>query len=166
MDSLVENEEILATATQISDEEKLELQKQANAQIQAAEQAKLNEVNQSKELFQKTVAAIDETAWTPDRKKLVKKALEPAFVHKINTAIAQSPVAIMQLADLYTYFDEATGSFDFSRFEQKGVTNKALTVKKELEKTKASSIISKMSGSNRPQSTGGSLWDDLKTVTN
>ncbi len=165
LDSLVENEEILSTAKTLQEEEKTQLQAQAAAKIQAAEQDKVAQANQSKELYQKTVQAIDGFEWSKDRKEIVKKALEPAFVQKINTAIANSPVAIAQLADLYTYFDEATGSFDLSRFEQKALTKKALTEKKELEKTRASSVLSKMTVKGG-DTTAGSFWEDFKTVTN
>ncbi len=164
LEGLLESEELVATAQKLVEEDKAaakarmdEITSQVEAQKAAQEEA-------NRALMNTVMQEIDATPWDTSRKTAVKKALDPAFIQRVNSSIQKSPKAIMQLADLYTYFDEKNGVFDFSTFAAKAQTKEVEKKKEALERGSAQSLISKMKSNPKEKSTG-SLWDDIQPLS-
>ena len=87
--------------------------------------------------------------WQQDKKQQIVQHLQPAKVEEINAMIQSSPMAVIQLADIYSRFNPETKQFDLSDLELKQESKKNLEMKDNAKKAKLDSILSKVkSGKN------------------
>lgn len=102
-----------------------------------AEQNRKDREEYQKKLVQSIHSSIDSTGWTKERKEKVLQNLSPTEVNRKNLLITNSPKAIVQLADIYSYFDEEKKEFDFSKLiDAKADTKNSLKSISMLEKMK------------------------------
>lgn len=135
-----------------------EMQEQLNEVRLAKEQAKEQQVAYYSELYD-TVQSLD---WEDKRKNSVLDNLRPEEVQRKNALIMQSPKAVVQLADIYTYFDEATGEFDFSNFGIRKLSKQLEGQKEKIQSDKVSSHLSKLKPGQ--QGSNESFWSSFKPV--
>lgn len=146
LDLLEEKGTLLKTAKQLANKVNSELKAQLDAEIQQAvkakEEAKKLEQEQNKQLVQGINTTLEELKWHDNRKRAVIENLKPDVLQRKNEAIRKSYKAIVQLADLYSYFDEKKGEFDFSKLvDVKASSKQASDTKKRMQEDKFSSAI-------------------------
>lgn len=139
LDSHVEDGTLLDLAKEIKEEE--DAVKLANKQkeIDLANANKLAQEEAQREFFTNLRTELDTYDWKKEKKEAILKNLEPKEATRKNQLIANSPKALIQLADIYTRFNEKTGEFDLSDLELKA---KSKSVQKELEKLQKDKLTS------------------------
>lgn len=122
-----------------------ERKEQKNKELAAQEAVRKEKEREQKEFANKIKEQLDTTGWTDARKDVVLTHLNAEKFQSINQQVRKSPKAIVQLADVYSYFDEKTGEFDFSKLvSAKAESIKALGVKKNISKDKFSTSLSRI----------------------
>lgn len=111
------------------------------------------------ELFNNVRSELMSYDWSLEKKKQVADKLNNKEFRRINNMIQQSPKALIQLADLYTYFDEEKQEFDLSSLVQKRqATNKAQKALDNLEKNSFSSSLSSIKNISRTKKGKGGVY--------
>lgn len=111
------------------------------------------------ELFNNVRSELMSYEWSLEKKKQVADKLNNKEFRRINNMIQQSPKALIQLADLYTYFDEEKQEFDLSNLIQKRqATNKAQKSLDNLEKNSFSSSLSSIKNISRTKKGKGGVY--------
>ncbi len=146
IDLLEEKGTLLKTAKQLANKANNEAKATLNAKLEAAAKEKEEQQKLMQEANAKVADGINQTLtelkWHENRKKAVLENLKPEVLQKKNEAIRKSPKAIVQLADLYSYFDEKTGEFDFSKLiDAKASGKQTAETKKRMQEDKFSSAI-------------------------
>lgn len=165
LEDLQDSDELLDTAKEKLAEKKQALEDSRKAEIEAVKQAEIERENQSRQFYQNIYNTVDELNWDNKRKQVVLKNIEPKEVARKNELIMKSPMALVQLADLYSRFDEKTGQFDLTGFEMKTDSKKTQARKDELIKSKLESSLSKIrsQGKNSGDSSSGFFSQFSKT---
>lgn len=111
------------------------------------------------ELFNSVKTELMSYDWSLEKKKQVADKLNNKEFRRINNMIQQSPKALIQLADLYTYFDEEKQEFDLSNLVQKRqTTSKAQKALDNLEKNSFSSSLSSIKNISRTKKGKGGVY--------
>ena len=111
------------------------------------------------ELFNSVKTELMSYEWSLEKKKQVADKLNNKEFRRINNMIQQSPKALIQLADLYTYFDEEKQEFDLSSLIQKRqATKKAEKSLDNLEKNSFSSSLSSIKNISRTKKGRGGVY--------
>lgn len=143
LDSLVEDGTISDLAKEINDDEKEEREKGKQAIVEAQKAQQLADQEAQKEFTQNIIAELDSYKWKREKKEEIVRNLDQREASRKNALIAKSPKALIQLADIYSKFNEKTGEFDFSDFETKAKSKQAVQQKEELDRSKVTSYINK-----------------------
>jgi hypothetical protein len=146
LDLLEEKGTLVKTAKALADKDNIALKQTLNKQIEEDKKAKIEEQRKQQEYaeqFGKSInTTLSELPWADTRKREVLNNLKPDILNKKNDLIRQSPKAIVQLADIYSYFDESKGEFDFSKLIDAKAESKANSrTKDNYQKDKFSSAI-------------------------
>jgi hypothetical protein len=154
LDLLEEKGTLIKTATALADKDNAANKQAISLKLKAEEEAKLERETKAKERSLKLSKGIETTFkelnWQPARQQAVLQNLQADVVNRKNELIRNSPKAIIQLADIYSYFDETKGEFDFSKLLDVKAQSKQNTATKErMQKDKFSSAIA---GLGRPES--------------
>lgn len=106
-------------------------QQKKQDRLEAENQAKLKQERELK-FKQSLRQEIDSMPWSKEMKTKTISALNPKHVNHVNEQVKQSPKAIAQLANIYSYFED--GSFDklFEILEGKKQSGKAKEVKERI----------------------------------
>lgn len=166
LDSLLDDGSLIPTAKQMEAErDQLRTQQRAAAVQQAAEEAKKAE-EEMKAYYSNLYEMVQKQPWEKDRKEAVLKNLDPAEAGRKNQLISQSPEALLQLADVFSRFDEKTGKFDLSDFGVKKKDKEAKAAKAALEKDGLRSILDKVTTGQKDNKSGksGSFWTDFREI--
>ena len=131
-------------------------------QIEQVKLAKEQAVEQQKEYYAQLYDTVQELDWDKDRKNVILDNLRPDEVQRKNSLIMQSPKAVVQLADIYSYFDEEKGEFDFSQFGIRKMSKKLEEQKTKIQGDKISSHLSNLKTGQ--QGSSGSFWSSFKPV--
>ena len=87
------------------------------------------------------------TGWEPARIQKVRQVLQPTELNRLNEKILSSPMAVVQLANLYTLYDEKTGQFDFSSLVDVRAESRANQQKQaSIQKDRFASALSQLGG--------------------
>ena len=149
LDTLKEDESINDTAKELYDEDIAEQEQAKQSQLDNLKQQKVEREQQVKQFYKNIDAELKNLPWQQDKKQQVVEYLQPDKVDEINKMIQSSPMAIIQLADIYTRFNPDTKQFDLSDFELKTESKKNSEMKDNAKKAKLDSILSKVkSGKN------------------
>jgi hypothetical protein len=156
IDDLKSSGELSTFSEKIKDIKKEEQKNNLQKEAEQIEQQRIENEKKSKQFIQQVYSTVDSLGWANQRKQEVLKNLEPNEVNRKNQLIRSSPLAIVQLADIYSYFDETKGEFDFSKLiNAKVETKKNLQSLELLEKMKMGS--SKTTASTKQNKTQDSL---------
>jgi len=144
LEDLQEEGDLLALA-----KEKFEEDKALRDAAKAKEIADLQETaKQEKENIQAFYTTINNTVkdlqWDKTRKNAVLQNMHPEEVKRKNDLISKSPMALIQLADIYSRYDETTGQFDLTDYEIKLDAKKTESKKDNILKTKLESSLNKI----------------------
>jgi len=146
IDLLEERGTLIKTAKQLADKVNNEVRRELDAKLEMAEKEKQARIQAAKEENERFINGIntqlEELPWSNTRKQAVIENLKPDIIQKKNEMIRQSPKAIVQLADLYSYFDEKKGEFDFRKLIDDKATSKQNVEKKtRMQEDKFSSAV-------------------------
>lgn len=146
LDLLEEKGTLLRTAKSLAEKDNNQLRESVQREIESEKQNKLLAQKQQQEYIQKLNQGINDTLnelpWHENRKREVLSNLAPDVINRKNELIRQSPRAIVQLADIYSYFNEKTGEFDFSKLIDAKAESKANNrTKDNYQKDKFSSAV-------------------------
>jgi hypothetical protein len=146
IDLLEEKGTLLKTAKQLSDKRNAELKQVLDAKIQETEKQKEERTKSLEEENKRISEGIQKTLtdlkWKESRKQAIFENLKPDVLQKKNELIRRSPKAIVQLADLYSYFDEEKGEFDLSKLVDAKANSKITAeTKNRMQEDKFSSAI-------------------------
>ena len=129
----------------------------AYEQQQIQEEQKKQEAKQA--LFNNVREELMSYDWSIDKKKQVAEKLSNKEFRRVNTMIQNSPKALIQLADLYTYFDEEKGEFDLSNLIDKRTSTRSASKKLDnIEKNSFSSSLSKIKNVSRTKKGKGGVY--------
>jgi hypothetical protein len=132
-------------------------------------------INDQKELSyqerrakQDFVRAIDtelkDLGWSRNRINTIKGQLASGETNKILSAAGNSPKALVQLADLASYYDAAKGEFNFEAYIAQIASKDVKQIRDNVTKDNFGSIASKTKINDQRKGTG-SLFDVLRPVT-
>lgn len=104
---------------------------------QTLNQVKENSVQEKENLKQfaeKISSELVNTGWKSSRVNKIKEDLFSGRTNEIISKAAKNPAALIQLANLATYFDEKTGSFNFTDFILQSTSKETKTLRDKIKK--------------------------------
>jgi hypothetical protein len=162
LDGLSEEEALIETAIQLFKDEDAAKKKQRDEDIKIKQQETIQARKREEEYAQSIVTKLEELPWEKSAKQKVLANLSPKNIDTINAQIWASPLAVIQLGSLYSFFDPKTGAFDLKAFATQANTAQVEKEKATTKKDSLSSQLSKM-GKRTPETSGGtSFWSDFK----
>lgn len=146
IDLLEERGTLIKTAKQLANKVNEDLRSELDNKLQQLESEKQERFRLQQEQNEKMIQSINNTLeelpWNDKRKSAVIENLKPEVLQSKNEKIRMSPKAIVQLADLYSYFDEDKGEFNFQKLIDDKATSKVNTeTKKRMQEDKFSSAV-------------------------
>jgi hypothetical protein len=149
IDLLEEKGNLLKTAKSLADKDNEASRKALELKVKEAEETKVNSASKLKEEQEKFSKGIEDTFkelnWKEERKKAVFQNLQADVVNRKNNLIRKSPKAIVQLADIYSYFNEEKGEFDFSKLiDVKAQSKQTVNKKEDIQRDKFSSSLASL----------------------
>jgi hypothetical protein len=146
LDLLEEKGTLVRTAKSLAEKDNAQVRESLNREIEVEKQNKLLLQKQQQEYVEKLNQGINDTLnelpWQETRKREALANLAPETINRKNELIRQSPRAIVQLADIYSYFNEKTGEFDFSKLIDAKADSKANNrLKDNYQRDKFSSAV-------------------------
>lgn len=139
LDLLEDKGKLVGRASKLDEENKNKKALQMEADAKNAIEEKKN-LLQAQKTFQENISKeIEALNWKENRKQAIMKNLSNERIEAVNEGIRKSPKAIVQLANLYDYFDIENGNFDklYALIEGK---------KESKENTKKLNTLEKSSG--------------------
>lgn len=130
------------------------------------EQAKTTSAQKQREqelLYNSATTVLQSKDWSPKRQALVDRALTTGASDKVFKEAFNSPKALVQLANLSTYFNPQTQEFDFTSFINQSLSKDIKDKKENLIKNAFQSMSKTKIKQN--QRRGGSLFDGLRPIT-
>lgn len=137
LDALEDDEILLETAKE--EFEKNKTNSKTEALIEAKNQENQERENALKERVQIINDELNKTGWKQSRITAVKEVLSGNNFSTILQEIVKTPNALVQLADLLTYYDVKNKKFNIDDLKSKGESNAAKTLREKLEKDTFSS---------------------------
>lgn len=111
------------------------------------------------EVFNSVRSELMSYDWSLEKKKQVADKLNSKEFKRVNSMIQSSPKALIQLADLYTYFDEEKKEFDLSRLvDKRQATKEAQKKLDNIEKNSFSSSLSNIKNISRTKKGKGGVY--------
>lgn len=160
LDDLLQDGLLLEKAQEVYQEQYQAIQQEKQEQLELVRQQKLQEEQQRVQFYEQLYDTVQSLDWDKSRKQAVLENLKPDEAMRKNDLISKSPKALAQLADIYSYFDEAKGEFDFSELGIRKVSQQVKAAKDNIERDKISSHLSKIK--TNPKDPGGSFWSSFK----
>lgn len=161
LEDLLEEGTLLDKAIEVYNEYESNRNAEMQEQLEQVKIARQQEQQQQQEYYEQLYDTVDSLDWDKDRKSIVLNNLMPNEVQRKNQLIMQSPKAVVQLADIYSYFNEEKGEFEFDNFGIRKVSNKLQSQKDKIQKDKISSHLSNIKTGQRGTS-DGSFWSSFK----
>lgn len=164
LDALEDDDELVKEATETFEKNKKELEsakklestkatRQSTIESQRQETEKLlNDLN-------KELTALN---WKPTKTNQIKQDLITGKTSSILKEAGKSPKALIQLADLASYFDSKTGEFDLTAYINQAKTKEAINLKNTILKDKFSSAVA--NSKNKLTNPNSKLWDTLEPI--
>jgi len=127
--ALKDDEELLNRANEFKAEETAAKQAAIEAEKEANKNKEIQRKENTKKYWANVSNALVETKWKPNKQKEVYDMLVNNKPSQVIGEIYKNPAALVQLADILSYYDVDKGQFDLTKFKQQVVT-------KEVEKGK------------------------------
>lgn len=160
LEDLLEEGVLLDKAKEVYSEFEENRMAEMQEQLEQVTLARQQEEEQQRAYYEELYDTVQALEWDKERKNIVLDNLRPDEVQRKNQLIMQSPKAVAQLADIYSYFNEQKGEFDFSNFGIRKVSKKLETQKESIQKDKISSHLSNLKTGQR--GTSESFWSSFK----
>ena len=149
LQTLKDDDSLVDTAKEMFEEDVQNAEQTKQERLEQLKQQKQEREQQVKQFYKNIDAELKNLPWQQDKKQQIVQHLQPSKVEEINAMIQSSPMAVIQLADIYSRFNTETKQFDLSDFELKQESKKNLDMKDNAKKAKLDSILSKVkSGKN------------------
>ncbi len=114
--------------------------------LEAEKAQKAANLVKQQEYFGKLNQELTNLKYTEKRNQAIKENLDPRIIGTKNQAIQNSPKAVIQLADFYSYFNTKTGVFDLEAYSKQVASKEVDEIKKNLIRDNFSSSGTKSSG--------------------
>lgn len=160
LEDLLEDDMLLDKAKEVFNEYEQNRLAAMQEQIEQVKYAKEQEAEQQRIFYENLYDTVQSLEWDRDKKNEVLNNLQPSEVQRKNAMIMQSPKAVVQLADIYSYFNEETGEFEFENFGIRKLSKKLDSQKNNMQKDKISSHLSNLKSGQK--GTGESFWSSFK----
>lgn len=144
LEDLQEDDELIETAKELRQKEEAELATAKKAELERIEAEKQNAIKETQAFYNTITEQVKTLNWDNTRKSQVLKNINPNEVARKNQLIVKSPMALIQLADIYSRFDEKTGIFDLTDYELKLDSKETKTKKDQIIKSKLESSLAKI----------------------
>lgn len=117
-------------------QEKLDRKKEASKERvkQEAQQAENQRLTERKKFNDGIKSELESSSWDQNMKQRTVNALNPTFIKQVNDDIKQSPLAVVQLANIYSYFKGGNFNELFELLEGKKRSNKTKETKDSIAK--------------------------------
>lgn len=161
LEDLLDEGTLLDKAKEVYNEYEQNRVAEMQEQMEQAKAVKQQQEEQQRMFYEQLYDTVENLDWDKEKKKEVLNNLHPGEVQRKNSIIMQSPKAIVQLADIYSYFNEATGEFDFSEFGIRKLSKKLDSQKQSMQKDKISSHLSNLKSGQNAKS-NESFWSSFK----
>ena len=156
LDNLSDKGTLLSLAKESLQEQLDKREQEKLAVLEAEKQARIEERLHAQKQTELIINEIESLSWSPERKNIVIQELNAETANRKNAMISQSPKALIQLANFYSYFNEETGEFDLSTFYDSQIKNiKATEMKKNLQSDALSGGLKRISRNTLKEKQGG-----------
>lgn len=162
IEALEDEGDLLNTAKDLAKKEN-----DQNKSQQALSEAKNNkqEDKQAKAQFASDVLAeLEKTEWTPQVVSEIKRQLASQQTWTILNQAANSPKAVLQLANLARFYNPENGSFNFDSFVKQAASKDIKSLKDKITQDMVSTGSNTHAKRERNKQTGSSLLDHLRPV--
>lgn len=132
------------------------------AKLEEEKAQKAANLAKQQEYFGKLNQELTNLGYTEKRNQAIKENLDPRIIGHKNQAIQNSPKAVLQLADFYSYFNQSTGVFDLEAYSKQVASKEVSEFKKNLTRDNFSSSGTKSSG--RSHQTSNKSGDELVPI--
>lgn len=167
IDMLNEKGKAKSLAEELYNKDKEAASAAKQAKLEAAEKARKDREKSEREWAQKIDNELNNLQWQKERKEAVRNNLTTAELNRKNAIIAKNPKAVIQLADIYSYLNEETGEFDFSKLiDAKAISKAAENTKDNITKDDYASLIAKMGSGGKKIEKQNTKSDSFKIVNN
>lgn len=160
LDDLLQDGLLLEKAQEVYNEHMQAIEQEKQEQLEQVRLQKQQSEQERVQFYEQLYDTVQSLDWDPSRKEAVLENLKPEEAMRKNDLISRSPKALAQLADIYSYFDESKGEFDFSELGIRKVSKQLKSTKENIERDKISSHLSKIK--TNPKDPGGSFWASFK----
>lgn len=160
LDDLLQDGLLLEKAQEVYNEHMQAIEQERQEQLEQVRLQKQQSEQERVQFYEQLYDTVQSFDWDPSRKEAVLENLRPEEAMRKNDLISRSPKALAQLADIYSYFDESKGEFDFSELGIRKVSKQLKSTKENIERDKISSHLSKIK--TNPKDPGGSFWASFK----
>lgn len=133
------------------------------AKLQEAEAEKRKIEKAQKEFVSSVAKTIEDKNWKEARKNLVKNSLRGNNISNTLNAVMNDPDAFVELANILTYYDSKTNTFDFKAFAAQAGSSEVRKKKDNIIADAFSSSSSKTKGKTKKK-TGKNIIDFLDPV--
>lgn len=162
LDSLSEEDAIVETALQFFKDEEAARKAAMEEEVKARQKEDEEARKRDEQYAQALITKLEELPWEKSAKQKVLANLSPKNIDTLNAQIWASPLAVLQLGSLYSFFDPKTGAFDLKAFAAQANTATVEKQKDNARKDSLSSQLSKMGKRASGDNQGASFWSDFK----
>lgn len=150
IDLLKEKGRLNSVGKEFYEKEEAAKTKLKQERLEAEERQRLQNIEKQKQDAKLLKDTLDALPWSDNRKQAVMANLNAQVLKRKNDAIRSNPEALLQFADIYSYFDEKTGKWDFSKLiDAKANSKVAEEIKQNLDKDNYTSMMSRLGGGGR-----------------
>ena len=101
----------------------------------AEAKAQKDELDNEMRIFAQSLEnELKNTGWKSNRVDKVRQDLTSGITNDVLKKASKSPMGLIQLANLATYYDEKTGRFDFEEFVKQQITPEANQLKEKIKR--------------------------------
>lgn len=130
--------------------------------IENTKQEKQSSQIAQKEFASKLSEELNNTNWKPTRIQKIHNDLVSGNTNKILQKVGTSPKALIQLANLATYYNDQTGEFNFDDFINQAISPKAKSLKDKITSDMFSTGTRTKENHKNPNK---NAWDNLVPVS-
>jgi len=143
LDILEDDNELIERAKELEEEKSVSKAEAKKAHLQQLEADKQARISREKEFATKINQTIDELSWKPERKLKVVGEINPKNIGEKWSKISTNPKALVQFADMLSYFDGENFDKFYSLIEGKEHSKEVVKTKNNLEKDSLGKLLGK-----------------------
>lgn len=142
LDRLEDNDKLVAKAKRLKEADDVKKVEGATKLAQETKAQEEQRLAQQKDFAKQIRQEVDSLQWQESTKQEIFENLKKERVQFVNSKLQNNPKAVVQMAHIYSFFDEEN-DFDelFSKLEGRESSKKAQQTKDKLQKSKLSGLV-------------------------